>query len=643
MDQRLKILALALVASVGLYACGGGSSGSSTGTTPVAANPTSVPTTVPTAVPTPTPAPNGGAYAQGTVTGFGSVIVDGVTLDDSSASFQVEQDPSLSTTGTSNDIKLGMKVESDQGSDDKIKTLTVLPEVYGKISELVAGSGFKLAGQTIRVSTDAAAPTVFEGASVLADLLVGDIVEVHGSRDATGVIVATRIERKDPASAVMVRVVGVVSALDNTAKTLVVSGLTVNFSGAKLRPDGVVLENGQLVAAWSDQAISAASVMTAKALKVKKPQAGDGLKMQIGGLIASLDTKVVSFKLGEVVVDASKAKFEGGVVTDLANGKPVRVGGVWQTDKLVASGVKFVKDSTDAKVSLSGVVTDFISLASFKVRGALVDGSAATFDGGAASNLANGVQVKIEGSVSNGTVQAKTVKIDTPVATTPPPNASQTASVAVRTITGEVKDYDSKTGKFTLSGVKLSLQINDKTEFGTVGSDVVTSKNDLINGAKVLVRGEMQADVLVVKEVRFQPKVEPPVKLGGVISSVTASQFKLNGVTILWSATTPVDGGKTADVVNGVNISVTVLKNGDKLQAQQIEIKGRVASTLEVKGAVGDFVSLSNFKVAGQKVDASKAEIKDGKSASLANGRVVNVKGVLTNGVLMAGQVSFAD
>ncbi len=649
MDQRLKIWTVALVASVGLYACGGGSGGSSSETTPVATNPTSVPTTVPTAVPTPTPAPSGGAYAQGTVTGFGSVIIDGVTLDDSSASFKVEQDPSLSSTGTSNDIKLGMKVESDQGSDDKIKTLTALPEVYGKISELVAGTGFKLAGQTVRVSTDAAAPTVFEGASVLADLLVGDIVEVHGSRDATGVIVATRIERKDPASAVMVRVVGVVSALDNTAKTLVVSGLTVNFSGAKLRPEGVVLENGQLVAAWSDQAISAANVMTAKALKVKKPQAGDGLKMQIGGLIASLDAKAVSFKIGEVLVDASKAKFESGVVADLANGKAVRVGGVWQTDKLVAAGVKFVKDSADAKISLSGVITDYISLASFKVRGALVDGSAATFDGGAASNLANGVQVKIEGSVSNGTVQAKTVKIDTPVATTPPPNASaptnasQTASAGIRTITGEVKDYDTKTGKFTLSGVKLSLQINDKTEYGTVGSDVVTSKADFVNGAKVLLRGEMLADVLVVKEVRFPPKVEPPVKLGGVISGVTASQFKLNGVTILWSATTPVDGGKTADVVNGVNVNVTILKSGDKLQAQQIEIKGRVATTLEVKGAVSDFVSLSNFKVAGQKVDASKAEIKEGKSGSLANGRVVNVKGVLTNGVLIASQVSFAD
>lgn len=96
MDQRLKMLALALVVSVGLYACGGGSSGSSSGTTPVATNPTSLPTTVPTAVPTPTPAPSGGAYAQGTVTGFGSVIVDGVTLDDSSASFKVEQDPSVS-------------------------------------------------------------------------------------------------------------------------------------------------------------------------------------------------------------------------------------------------------------------------------------------------------------------------------------------------------------------------------------------------------------------------------------------------------------------------------------------------------------------------------------------------------------------
>ncbi|MCX7207082.1 MAG: DUF5666 domain-containing protein [Proteobacteria bacterium] len=636
MDQRLKVWTLALVASVGLYACGGGSGGSSSETTPVATTPTSVPTTVPTAVPT--PAPSGGAYAQGTVTGFGSVIIDGVTLDDSSASFKVEQDPSLSSTGTSNDIKLGMKVESDQGSDDKIKTLTALPEVYGKISELQVGVGFKLAGQTIKVSTDAAAPTVFEGASVLADLLVGDIVEVHGSRDAAGVIVATRIERKDPASAVMVRVVGVVSALDNTAKTLVVSGLTVNFSGAKLRPEGVVLENGQLIAAWSDQAISAANVMTAKALKVRKPQAGDGLKMQIGGLIAGLDVKAVSFKIGEVLVDASRAKFESGVVADLANGKAVRVGGVWQTDKLVAVGVKFVKDSADAKIELKGPVTDYISLASFKVRGALVDASTAKIEGGTADNLANGVLVKLEGSIASGVVNAKSLKIETSTGT----STSAKPDQLVRTFPGEVKDYVVSSGKFTLAGVSQAMQLTDKTVYLNTGSDKVAVKADFANGKKVTVRGEVIADVLQVREVKFMATKVEPVKLGGVVSGVSSSQFKLNGVLILWSSTTPIEGGTSASLVNGVKVEVSVLKSADQLQAQKIEIKGR-ASTLEVKGALSDFVSVSDFKVAGQKTDASKAEFKDGKSSDLANGRVVEVKGALSNGVLIATRVSFGD
>ncbi|MFC7419479.1 DUF5666 domain-containing protein [Iodobacter arcticus] len=630
MEQRLKVWVAALVASVGLCACGGGSSGSSSAT-PVATTPTSVPT----AVPTPTPAPSGGAYAQGTVTGFGSVIIDGVTLDDSSASFKVEQDPSLSSTGTSNDIKLGMKVESDQGSDDKIKTLTALPEVYGRISELQVGVGFKLAGQTVKVSTDAAAPTVFEGASVLADLLVGDIVEVHGSRDAAGVIVATRIERKDPASAVMVRVVGVVSALDNTAKTLVVSGLTVNFSSAKLRPEGVVLENGQLIAVWSDQAISAAGLMSAKAVKVKKPQVGDGLKMQIGGLVVSLNGTALSFKLGEVMVDASKAKFEGGVAADLANGKAVRVGGVWQTDKLVAASVKFVKDSADAKVELKGPITDYISLASFKVRGALVDASAAKIEGGTVDNLANGVLVKLEGSIASGVVQAKALKIETSSASTKPDQA-------VRTFPGEIKDYVLATGKFTLAGVSQAMQLTDKTVYLNTGSDKAASKADFANGKKVTIRGEVVADILQVREVKFTATKAEPVRLSGVVSGVSSSQFKLNGVLILWSSTTPIEGGTSASLVNGVKVEVSVLKNADLLQAQKIEIKGR-ASTLEVKGALSDFVSISDFKVAGQKTDASKAEFKDGKSSDLANGRVLEVKGALSNGVLIATRVSFED
>ncbi|AMC34494.1 DUF5666 domain-containing protein [Janthinobacterium sp. B9-8] len=633
MQQRLKFWVVAFVASVGLCACGGGSGGSSSAT-PVATTPTSVPT----AVPTPTPAPSGGAYAQGTVTGFGSVIIDGVTLDDSSASFKVEQDPSASSTGTSNDIKLGMKVESDQGSDDKIKTLTALPEVYGRISELQVGVGFKLAGQTVKVSTDAAAPTVFEGASVLADLLVGDIVEVHGSRDAAGVIVATRIERKDPASAVMVRVVGVVSALDNTAKTLLVSGLTVNFSSAKLRPEGVVLENGQLIAAWSDQAISTAGLMSAKAVKVKKPQAGDGLKMQIGGLVASLNGTTLSFKLGEVLVDASKAKFEGGVAADLANGKAVRVGGVWQTDKLVAVGVKFVKDSADAKVELKGPITDYISLASFKVRGALVDASTAKIEGGTADNLANGVLVKLEGSIASGVVSAKSLKIETSTDT----STSSKPDQSVRTFSGEVKDYVVSNGKFTLAGISQAMQLTDKTVYLNASSDKVAVKADFANGKKVTIRGEVVADVLQVREVKFTATKAEPIRLSGVVSGVSSSQFKLNGVLILWSSTTLIEGGTSASLVNGVKVEVSVLKSEDQLQAQKIEIKGR-ASTLEVKGALSDFVSVSDFKVAGQKTDASKAEFKDGKSSDLANGRVVEVKGTLSNGVLIATRVSFED
>ncbi|AZN36442.1 DUF5666 domain-containing protein [Iodobacter ciconiae] len=519
MEQRLKIWMAALVVSMGLYACGGGSGGS---LTTVA--------TIPIAI-------SGGAYAQGTVTGFGSVIIDGVTLDDSSASFKVEQDPSATTTGTSNDIKLGMKVESDQGSDDKIKTLTALPEVYGKISELQAGIGFKLAGQTVKVSVDVAAPTVFEGASVLADLLVGDIVEVHGSRDATGAIVASRIERKDPASAVMVRVVGAVSALDNIAKTLVLSGLTVNFSSAKLRPEGVLLENGQLIAAWSDQAVSTSGVMIAKAVKVKKPQAGDGLKMQIGGLIAGLDSKAVSFKIGEVLVDASKARFESGVLAELANGKAVRVGGVWQTDKLVATGVKFVKDSTDAKVELKGSLTDFISLASFKVRGALVDASTAKIEGGTADNLANGVLVKLEGSIASGVVQAKTLKIETSTGTSSKPD------LTTRTFPGEIKDYVVSSGKFALSGISQTMQLSDKTVYINAGSDKAASKTDFANGKKVTIRGEFVADILQVREVKFTATKAEPVRLNGVVSGVSSSQFKLNAVTIFWSSTTPIEGG----------------------------------------------------------------------------------------------------
>jgi hypothetical protein len=110
-------------------------------------------------------------------------------------------------------LRLGMRVEVKADDDGCASAVTVSSEVIGRIASLSA-SGFTVAGQEVRMSSDAAAPTVFEGVAGLAGLAVNDFVEVHGARDAAGVALASRVERKEPSAAVATRLVGTVNGVE---------------------------------------------------------------------------------------------------------------------------------------------------------------------------------------------------------------------------------------------------------------------------------------------------------------------------------------------------------------------------------------------------------------------------------------------
>nr|WP_242533393.1 DUF5666 domain-containing protein [Niveibacterium umoris] len=527
-----------------------------------------------------------------------------------------------------------MKVETELSPSDKITHLTVRPELIGRITS-VSGTGFVAAGQTVLISTDPAAPTVFEGASSLADLAIGDIVEVHGARDTTGAIVATRVERKDPTSALLIRVVGTLASLDATGKTFKIGDLVVDYSEATVLPAAATLTEGQRVAVWSNVALNNLGVMKAKVVRIKNPTAADGAKVRLGGLISGLDTTAVSFKVAGVSVDAKSATFEKGTAADLANGRAVRVEGVWKAGVVVASKVHFIRDEGDATVDLTGAITDFVSSSSFKLRGVPVDASAATFSGGTADNLANGVIIKIEGAYSAGVVKATSVSFST------------TPDGGVRTFPGKVGSYDATTGDFKLTGFDVAMRITDATTFSNANGSAA-SKADFVIGKRVLVRGSFVTGVLVASEVKFVPDATIGVKLEGLIYALdaTAKTFTINGATVAWDDSTKfADNASASDLANGVRVEVRGKVVAGKLVASNIEIKRSELPTIgEVKGSITDFVSATSFKVGGQSVTTTtKTVFKDGTVSSLANGRVVQVKGTLSAGVLSAAVVEFED
>jgi hypothetical protein len=184
---------VAAAAVVGLAACGGGGSSNSA--------PRAAAQTVP-------------VVSSGAITGFGSVFINGVRFETSSAAFTINGKP-----GTQADLRVGHVVtihghRDDQGNStaDRIDFDDL---VKGPVDSVdVAAGTLVVMAQTVLTDADTSFDDDIAGAS-LAGLNAGDIVEVSGMRRADGDIQATRIEGK-PAGTVF-EVTGFASSVDTAA------------------------------------------------------------------------------------------------------------------------------------------------------------------------------------------------------------------------------------------------------------------------------------------------------------------------------------------------------------------------------------------------------------------------------------------
>lgn len=188
-----------------------------------------------------------GSYVSGPVTGFGSVIVNGVRFDDSTA---VVEDAD-GARRSRDDLRLGMTVEIDSsaiassgsGPAATASRIRFEAELTGPVGLVdTAGGAFTLLGQ--RVTVDAT--TVFDDglAGGLAALATGRSVAVHGAWDpAAERYRATRVEVASAAAPLRLR--GLLAAVDTTAQTLRIGATSYGYAGASGVPAG--LAAGQVV------------------------------------------------------------------------------------------------------------------------------------------------------------------------------------------------------------------------------------------------------------------------------------------------------------------------------------------------------------------------------------------------------------
>jgi hypothetical protein len=390
--QATKLTTTLIALILTLAACGGGSSG--TNTTP----------------PPPPPGDTGGitgtgiAFALGPVTGFGSVIVNGVTYDTSSATFDLDGAAAMQS-----DFKVGQYVLvegtiDESGATGSANTVSFNDNVEGPVSSVdtVAGS-FVVLGQTVTTSAstsfDDSCPATLDG------LLGVAAVEVSGPVTSDGTIAATRVECK--AVAGEMEVTGVVSGHNAGAMTFQINALVVDYSAAAVTdfPTAGIINDGDPVEA-KGVALGGAGELLATSVEYKGADFADneGDRAEIEGFITRFVSATDFDVSGIPVTTTGSTVFEDGVAADLGLNLKVEVEGLFNAAGTLEATKVQIKQGTNVRVtglidSISGstvVVLDIpITTSSLTTR--FEDKSGADLDPLSVGDLNVGDYIEVRG------------------------------------------------------------------------------------------------------------------------------------------------------------------------------------------------------------------------------------------------------
>lgn len=352
--------------------------------------------------------------ASGPITGFGSVIINGVHFDETQASI-TDADGAVHT---SDELKLGMTtavtgssvVTDANGSHSTATTIVFGSAILGPVESIDAmAKSLVVLGQTVDVNPT----TVFESglSGGLSALSVGDVVEVYALFDAaTNRFTSTRIERKTTVSQYRLR--GVVTNLDTAGKTFNIGTERISYAGLAATDVPSTLANGRFVRVQM-QTTQMGGVRTAIKLQDGVRQMADRDEARVEGLISAF-TSSAQFSVDGVPVDASHATFPAGSA-GLGLGVRVAIKSTTTSDVLVATEV-LIKTETDVEsegfeldASISSIDTVGKTLV---LRGVTVDYSGTVdFRNGTIADLAAGKRVEINGKLSTDGTKLQATRI----------------------------------------------------------------------------------------------------------------------------------------------------------------------------------------------------------------------------------------
>ncbi len=296
----------------------------------------------------------GGTGVSAGVMTKGSIVVNGVHFDDSQASIRIDD-----TIGTPDDLQDGMVVkvkgrfnaDGVTGIAQQVEAEDELQGIVQSVSATTAPQWFQVLGQRILVDdlTIYAGPALANFASIAPDTGV----KVHGLRDPSGAIRASRVESAaGVGTTAEIELKGTVSNKGPT--TFEIGGLEITYDTTIIDPIGATLSNGDRVEVQLSSAVdNAGGPFTAIRIEREDledadfdPAEGDEFDLQ--GFVSNFAAHPGTFRVdSQAVRTTSSTRFENGSPLDLADRVEIEAEGNFIAGTLVAEKISFRRTRID--------------------------------------------------------------------------------------------------------------------------------------------------------------------------------------------------------------------------------------------------------------------------------------------------------
>lgn len=290
----------------------------------------------------------GTGISIGKITGFGSVIVNGVEFETTVATITKDGIPVRE-----NDLRVGMIVTvrgefNADGTTGTANSIEFKDILEGPVQSLdPAAQTMVVLGQTVIVG----AQTYFDDFSSLDALSLGNIVEVSGFVGSDGNIHATYICLKAAsftARSMEIELKGLISNLNNDTQTFYLGSLAVNFSSAVIKDlPGGILSDGLYVEVKSDEGFNSNGELIASKVGAEDHDISEveWKEIEIEGLVTDvtgLDSASRFAVNGQAVQITQETRFEDGSITNIVPDVRLEVEGTLNAEGvLMAREIKF--------------------------------------------------------------------------------------------------------------------------------------------------------------------------------------------------------------------------------------------------------------------------------------------------------------